>query len=420
LNVTDRKKTVLVVEDEEALAKAIAATLNEGGLETVIAHRGSDALELTRRLHPDLVLLDVMMFGMSGFEVCARLTSDPETSDIPVIIVTAKAEEEDRAVGIAAGATAYVTKPFSPVRLIKLVKQTLAKDEGESQPEGPSIDTMTREQLTVYARDLRKLWERERRELQRERHERVDLEQARERLAQLERVKAEFLDVLNQELLTPLAPINAILERLQRQSTSCSPDVRGSLNNLQARIAGLQRRVRGAVEFAELVNKQPEPGLGYHALQQVIPRAVEPVALMARGRDVDFRVLVPSDLPKVRIYPKLVGEAALQMAQNAVIFNRPGGRAKLRARLDDDAAVIEVSDTGFGLAEERLAALTGPFEERADALLQDEEGLGGSWAFVRYVAEIHGGWTDVKSAGEGKGATFALAVPLEKEPTTRT
>ncbi len=414
--MTDRQKTVLVVEDEEALAKAIAATVSEGGLEAVIAHRGSDALELARRLHPDLVLLDVMMFGMSGFEVCARLTSDPQTSDIPVIMVTAKAEEEDRAVGMAAGATAYVTKPFSPVRLMKLVKETLADDEGDSQPPGPSIDTMTREQLTVYARDLKKLWERERRELQRERHERVDLEEVFDRLAQLERVKAEFLDVLNQELLTPLGSIDALLHVLRRQGGSCSPDVREALSKLIARMAGLQRRVRGAVEFAELASKQLQPRLGYHALQQVIPRAVEPAAMMARGRDVDFRVLLPSDLPKVRIYPELVGEAVLQMAQNAMILNRPGGRAELRAHPHDDVVVISVSDTGVGLAEERLAALTNPFEESVEALLQGEEGLGGSWAFVRYVAEVHGGWTDARSPGEGKGSTFALAVPLETEP----
>ncbi|MFW6116032.1 MAG: response regulator transcription factor, partial [Chloroflexota bacterium] len=126
------RRTVLIAEDEPALAAAIATTVSLEGLETVIASTGEEALSLARQLRPDLVLLDVMLPGMSGIEVCATLKTSPETDQIPVVLVTAKSEREDRALGIAAGASAYVTKPFSPVQLIDLVKKALAQDAEDS------------------------------------------------------------------------------------------------------------------------------------------------------------------------------------------------------------------------------------------------------------------------------------------------
>ena len=120
------KRTVLIADDDKALASAIAATLDLEGLETVVVHDGEQALALARALHPDLILLDVMMPGRSGIEVCATLKTDPMTNSIPVVFITAKSEQTDRIVGLAAGADEYLTKPFSPTELIALVKGVLA------------------------------------------------------------------------------------------------------------------------------------------------------------------------------------------------------------------------------------------------------------------------------------------------------
>jgi signal transduction histidine kinase len=401
----DAKKTVLIVEDEELLAEAIAATVALEGLETVVVHGGGEALSLARKLHPDLVLLDVMLPGITGIEVCATLTTDPETRDIPVILVTARAGEEDRAVGMAAGARAYVTKPFSPVQLIDLVRETLADGAVGSQPKRPSIDTMSLDQLTVYAHDLKDLW-------QRERQEREALERARERLAELDQLKAEFLGVVTHELLTPFASIGVTLELLQRQCEEWAPECEETVKELVGEIANLHRSIKGVVRFAELVTKQREPRPGHHRMAHVIPWAVQPLVALAQSRDVEFRVLVPSNLQEIRIDAELVGEAVFQMAHNAVKFNRPGGQARVRAYESSGMMIIEVSDTGIGLTPERMARLGRPFEQSADTLRRGQEGLGIGWAFVSYVAEVHDGWTDARSPGQGQGSTFYLALPL--------
>jgi signal transduction histidine kinase len=161
-----------------------------------------------------------------------------------------------------------------------------------------------------------------------------------------------------------------------------------------------------------LVSKRREPQPGYVSLSQVIPWAVQPAAMMAQSREIDLRVLVPPDIPKVYADPELLGEAVFQMTHNAIKFNVPKGEAGVRAFESGGWVVIEVADTGVGLTPERLELLGQPFEQDADALRRGQEGLGVGWAFVRYVAEVHGGWTRVESPGPDEGSTFSLGLPL--------
>ncbi|MFQ6101850.1 MAG: response regulator [Anaerolineae bacterium] len=399
------KRTVLIVDDEAPLAQALAETLDIEGLQTVVAYNGEEALKLASTLKPDLILLDVMMPGKSGIEVCATLKTDPATASIPVILVTAKAEQIDRAVGIAAGADAYLTKPFSPTELIALVNEAIAGHPIEPFPRQPDLSAMPADQLVVYARELKELFERER-------LERQALEGAYQRLGEVGRLKAAFLSVVTHELLTPFADIGLALQVLQRQSGDSHSDLQDAVDDLATKIAGLHRLVGGVVKFAELVSKRREPKPTYISLEQVIPWAVQPVAVLAQARDVDFRVFVPSDLAKIRADPELLAEAVFQMAHNAVKFNLPEGQAHVKVFDSKGWVVIKVEDTGVGLSPEQLELLKQPFEQSADALRRGQEGLGIGWTFVRYVAKVHNGKTRVESPGPGQGSTFYLALPM--------
>jgi signal transduction histidine kinase len=410
------KRTVLIADDEKALAQAIAMTLGMQGLKTVMAYDGDQALALARTLQPDLILLDVAMPGKTGIEVCAILKTNPATASIPVILLTAMTEETDRMVGIAAGADEYVTKPFSPTGLIALVDEMLTGRPVEPRPRRPDLSTMPADQLVIYAREWSELFEQER-------LDREALEKAQRRLDELDRLKGAFLSAVTHELLTPFASIGLALQVMQRQSEGLQTDQRNALDNLMTEIAGLHRLVSGVVKFAELVNKRREPQPGYISMGHVIPVALQPVAVLAQARQIDFRVFVPPDLPKVHADPELLGEAVFQMAHNAVKFNLPEGRAQVRTFVYKGWIVIEVTDTGVGLTSERLALLGQPFEQSADDLRRGREGLGVGWAFVRYVAKVHGGWTRVESPGPGRGSTFSLgllvAVERSKPHTAR-
>ncbi len=124
------REKILIVEDESAIRELIRMNLLMNGFEEVfMAEDGESGLESARKWKPDLILLDLMLPGMNGFEVCRKLMEDPETAGIPVVMLTAKSEEEDIVHGLEMGACDYVTKPFSNKILISRIRAHLRRED---------------------------------------------------------------------------------------------------------------------------------------------------------------------------------------------------------------------------------------------------------------------------------------------------
>ena len=121
------QQLILIVEDEKDLLDLLQFNLSQGGFDTVTASDGEQALELLRHRIPDLVMLDLMLPGVPGTEVCRQLKSSPRTKHVPVIMVTARGEEVDRVVGFELGADDFVTKPFSLRELVLRVRAVLRR-----------------------------------------------------------------------------------------------------------------------------------------------------------------------------------------------------------------------------------------------------------------------------------------------------
>lgn len=111
-------ETILIVEDEKDIAKMVDYNLKKEGYKTLIATDGEDAIDAATTKLPDLILLDLMLPGLGGLEVCKELKAERKTQGIPIIMLTAKSQESDKVVGLELGADDYVTKPFSPRELI--------------------------------------------------------------------------------------------------------------------------------------------------------------------------------------------------------------------------------------------------------------------------------------------------------------
>ena len=128
------KPTILIVDDEPDVVDLLEFNLRGAGFEVATAETGSQALKKARESIPDLILLDLMLPEIDGLEVCKLLRRDPQTSDVPIIMLTAKASELDRVLGLELGADDYVTKPFSPRELILRVKGLLRRRAGPDDP----------------------------------------------------------------------------------------------------------------------------------------------------------------------------------------------------------------------------------------------------------------------------------------------
>ena len=122
-------KRVLVVDDEPDAVELVAFNLKAAGFEVISAEDGEMALKKARNFAPDLIVLDVMLPSVNGLEVCKILRRDPATSELPIIMLTAKAGEIDRVLGLELGADDYVTKPFSPRELVLRIKNILNRRE---------------------------------------------------------------------------------------------------------------------------------------------------------------------------------------------------------------------------------------------------------------------------------------------------
>jgi len=126
--------TILVADDEKPIVELIRFTLEDPQVRVIEAFDGASALDMARRISPDLVLLDVRMPHMDGVEVCRRLRELPECKETRIVLLTAAAQNHDRARGLAAGADEYLIKPFSPLALLGLVRSLL--------PEAPTWPVM--------------------------------------------------------------------------------------------------------------------------------------------------------------------------------------------------------------------------------------------------------------------------------------
>jgi DNA-binding response OmpR family regulator len=124
------RELVLVADDDRDIVRFLEVNLVIEGIDVVTAHDGKDALAKALDLQPNLILLDVMMPGMDGYEVCSKLRADPRGARIPVIMLTAKSLQTDRIVGLNAGADDYVIKPFEPLELVARVTETLRRNAG--------------------------------------------------------------------------------------------------------------------------------------------------------------------------------------------------------------------------------------------------------------------------------------------------
>ncbi len=119
-----KKKTILVVDDEPNIVELIKLTLGDE-YNFLTAYNGQDTIKIAHEKHPDLILLDIMMPGMDGYEVAKALRSSPDTKDIVIVMVSAKKEDHDILAGIDTGAVAYITKPFKPMEFEEKVKELL-------------------------------------------------------------------------------------------------------------------------------------------------------------------------------------------------------------------------------------------------------------------------------------------------------
>jgi two-component system alkaline phosphatase synthesis response regulator PhoP len=119
-------KKILIIEDDRSAARLAQYTIQQAGYDVIIAYDGYEGLEKTLHEHPDLIILDIMLPGIDGYEICHRLRAEPETITLPILMISAKAREEDRNIGLKVGADDYLAKPVEPSVMLAKIEELLS------------------------------------------------------------------------------------------------------------------------------------------------------------------------------------------------------------------------------------------------------------------------------------------------------
>jgi len=356
---------VLVVDDESQFCELIRGALEPRGYQVAEAHSGAEALASVAAAPPDVVLLDVLIPGIDGIEVCRRLKADPPTAMLPVIMVTAQSDRRNRLAGIDAGAADYLGKPIDLPDLALRVRNTVTAKR---------LADEVRENLS--------------------------------RLRDLEHLRDSLTHMIVHDLNSPLAAIIGSLELLQLYATAAAPKLDPAvldrclacalqMNDLIASLLDLSRLEAGkmplhkeATELAPLVS-----GVLESSRSQLAGRP-----LVLSGPVGEATAFCDGGVVR-RVLNNLIGNA---------IKCTPAGEVTVALSREASLIRVTVRDTGRGIAPEHHGVIFEKFRQVRESDARAGTGLG--LAFCKLAVEAHGGRIGVESE-RGKGSTFWFTLP---------
>jgi signal transduction histidine kinase len=393
----DQEPRVLIVDDQPSARESLEALLTGQGYDLAFASNGAEALAAARELEPDVILLDVMMPGMNGFEVCRQLRADPNLAEVPIIMVTALDDRESRLQSIEAGADDFATKPYDRAELRARVR------------------TITR--LNRYRRLLM------------ERAKREQAERDILLLKEAERLKDQFVSNVSHELRTPLSTITLLVGNLDsfydhmdedkrrklvrdiRRQTQVLDELIGNILEI-SRIDGQRISVeRQRVDLAQLVREEADKQLPLAQKKLQALQVMGDETLTVMGNESQLRQVIRN------------------LLNNAIKYTPNGGQIRCEGAVYDAPALLQhtqewpgladllagrwaawrVIDTGVGIGPQDMPHL---FERFYRAQSQGNiPGTGLGLSIAKELVELHHGYIAVAST-PGQGSTFAVYLPL--------
>ena len=384
---------ILIIDDVIDNVMVLGEVLS-GNADIQFATSGAEGLELARQGLPDLILLDVMMPGMDGYEVFEILKADPGMQDVPVIFVTAKNDAESESLALAAGAVDFIHKPINHEVVRARVQLHLAMKSRE--------------------RELREL----NADLERKVIERTHaLSEALIVAEDAARAKSDFLANMSHEIRTPMNTIVGITYLTLQ--TEVSQKQRDYLKKIQDSSQHLLGIINGILDLSKAqAGKMLIEHIEFQ-LQDVIRNVTDQIVDSATSKGIRLTVDVASDVPD-HLWgdPLRLGQILINYAANAVKFTNMGEVgirvALLKATPVEVLLRFSVHDTGIGISEAQRQRLFNDFQQADSSTTRQYGGTGLGLAIVKRMVELMGGEFGLESE-LGRGSTFWFTVPLARQ-----
>ena len=365
---------ILIVEDNIPLLEGIRELLEFSGYDVLMAENGRDGLALLEDEKPDLIVSDIMMPEMDGYEFHTAVRERPELIDIPFIFLTAKGEKADVRRGKEIGVDDYITKPFEDEDLLIAIQAKLTRWEGVRKHQDEEI---------------------------------ADL-------------KHKILLSLSHEFRTPLTYVINYADMLEMEQESVSTeDFHEFMQGIRKGARRLNQLVEDFLILVELETGEAVEAYLYRKRKlddfsswlRVTAKRYEPKAEEA---GLELIIDVPDGLPPVVVDETYIADAIGRLLENAIKFSRDESKyVRFSAIPDDGAIVISVEDQGVGIEESELNELFNVFHQ-IDRAKQEQQGTGSGLAICSGLIDIHGGSLRVDSE-LGVGSVFSVRLPVAED-----
>ena len=343
---------------------------------------GAAALTAIRERAPDLVVADVMMPRLDGFQLLKALRADPRTSTIPVMLLSARAGEDSRIEGLDAGADDYLVKPFSARELVARVNAHLKMAAARRR----------------FALDLEQ--------------EHAKLEAARSEADGANRAKDRFIAVLSHELRAPLTAIMGWSRILHKKGLAESE--RAHAVTVIERNAHRQAElINDLLDISRIAASRLELDRVAVDLALVAREAIDSMRTELEARELELIADLDATTGEVFGDPRRLRQIVVNLLTNSLKFTPPNGRIEVRLVRNGEMAHLTIADTGEGIDPALLPHVFEPFRQGDEEPgTRTHHGLGLGLTIVRELVALHGGTIRVDSPGKGRGATFTVELPV--------
>ncbi len=368
---------VMLVDDTPANIDVMRKTLEPEGYNISMAPNGEVALKVIPRSMPELILLDVMMPGIDGFETCRQLKANEATKGISIIFITAKSEIEDLVKGFSMGAVDYITKPFRQEEVTARVRSHL------------TISHLMKENSELIYK----------------------LQCSNEELKTLNDDKNRFLGMAVHDIRNPLNSIKGFSEILmedeeeplteeQEESVEIIHDVSISMLDLINDLLDINSIQRGELKL------KPEKGM----LKETIEKQVKINKKIADKKHISINSTF-ADMAEMSFDHSKVAQVIDNLISNAIKYSPSNSSIHIKTSLEDGMAKVSVKDSGEGLSKEDQEKICTPFQKLSARPTNGESSTGLGLSIVKKILDTHNGELSIESE-LGKGSTFSFTIPV--------
>jgi len=358
--------TILLVDDTPTNLSVLIDYLNEFGFEILIAVDGEGALTAAQAGQPDLILLDIMMPGMDGYETCKRLKNNPSTQDIPVIFISALSESMDKVKGFSSGGVDYITKPFQQDEVLARINTHLT--------------------------------------LQRQKKE----------LAELNTTKDKFFSIISHDMRGIFTPIVGSSDLIKRMVAKYDDERLSKFsNNLSTSVRNALKLFENLLEWSRLQQGRMTFEPSRLSLTELVAQTIELFSEHQKTKNIQI-VNHVTEIYHVRGDANMIKTVIRNLISNALKFSYSGGTITLDALRKDGFILMSVSDSGIGMTSDKMNELFLLEKSSSSKGTDGERGTGLGLILCKDFVEKHGGEIGVNSI-VGKGTTFEFSLPEENQ-----